>query len=796
MAYVTAPDGSLGVVPDDQLQEAVKQGYRPRNPTPAEAARAEAEKHPIQAFTESAIGKGLGMGFLTPVVRNVESGFTGKSKEQVASEMAAREKANPVADVAGQLAGGTALAAMTGGAGELMGAKTALQRVGAAAVEGTLNGLGSEVTEATLQNRSVQAEKLALAGGIGLVAGAGLAGTFEGLRAGASAAVRSTGAKSFAERLQEQALDAEFNALASHATPGQRAENAQFKEPIVKLAREHGVLGFGGKATDESIAPLRSSLEKEGQKIGEQVSLIDEKFPLQAGAGTTAEDAAARRDALALAFKRRIDEKFGKNPAYKDAVKEFTGQIDDFVGTPQSWGDVWKWQAKLWGSIEAGGASNRKDVMRELRNAIRDEAMTAAERLNPGQEAMMRASAARHRGLGELVDMLERKAEKVGNKSVLAGAGEGALYGLLAGHPLEGAAVGAGKTALTNFAEGRGSFIGAAALRTLADGPVMGGMAKGLANRVSQVLTVAPAALGSAGAALERALARGNDALLAEHARLASGPGGDKYLATLGYTPETPDQMRDVSTRMAVYGSIESNTRAVDASIDRAVDGFFGAKPGPKSAKFSSMSEKDYRKLTETISATLKNPESAFGSVPPEYMASAPGTFGEAVASHLKALQFLQAKAPKDPNASVPAALRAPWSPSPADLDRWNRYVEAVTAPQKVLEQMGKGVMTKEYIEGLQVAYPQVYEEMRQKMTMRLMEWKKPLPYEKRLGLAYVLGPQALNMTPMQIGVIQSGFQKQTAGNPQQGGGKSPDGRQQPNVQKNLETQAQRLEAR
>ena len=166
MAYVLAPDGTPGSVPDAQLQEAVAQGYRVREATASEKAREEAAQHPLQAGLEGVV-EGASLCFATPLVRNVEASFTGKTNEQVAEEMRLRKAENPAANLVGQVAGTGATMLATGGVGGAVAKAAGAGLKGAVAgglAEGTLAGLGAVVDETTLENQPLTAEKLAMGG--------------------------------------------------------------------------------------------------------------------------------------------------------------------------------------------------------------------------------------------------------------------------------------------------------------------------------------------------------------------------------------------------------------------------------------------------------------------------------------------------------------------------------------------------------------------------------------------------------------------------------------------------------
>jgi hypothetical protein len=143
----------------------------------------------------------------------------------------------------------------------------------------------------------------------------------------------------------------------------------------------------------------------------------------------------------------------------------------------------------------------------------------------------------------------------------------------------------------------------------------------------------------------------------------------------------------------------------------------------------------------------------------------------------------------------MPVALAPPWQPSAADLDKFNRYREAVEEPARVLKNMSRGLISPEQTEALQVVYPAMYADLQQKITERLMMQKKPMSYQQRVALSAIIGPQALGMSPQQVQILQQS-QAIASGPPQGAGGKQgPDGRQDVDEDQ-IQTESQKLEAR
>ena len=161
----------------------------------------------------------------------------------------------------------------------------------------------------------------------------------------------------------------------------------------------------------------------------------------------------------------------------------------------------------------------------------------------------------------------------------------------------------------------------------------------------------------------------------------------------------------------------------------------------------------------------------------------------------LNAANFLLEKAPKNPFAGQMAALARPWEPSQTALNKWYRYVEAIERPQHIIEELAGGNVMPEHVEAMAAVYPKLLEDLKQRMLSRMSELQDTLPYSKRLALSGFLGPDILGMTSEQLMLLQ-GLHQSAQAPRMAGGGPKPDGRQSVDQEKNLETQAQRMEKR
>lgn len=329
-------------------------------------------------------------------------------------------------------------------------------------------------------------------------------------------------------------------------------------------------------------------------------------------------------------------------------------------------------------------------------------------------------------------------------------------------------------------------------------GALRGLSESGLINKVAQDLESRISAMGDPTGVLKypllEAAAEGPAQLFEVHAAVAKSPEGPLYLQQLGLSPEGPDQNEDINKRTATLMALQRDTDKAEKAMDGRISAFFGSKRGPaKEMAKTTATVKDLETQVERLKAIVADPDNVFSAVPPTLAGAAPATAMQAAASVANGAMFLLDKAPKDPNGGMPTALKRPWAPSPADLQRWSRYMEATQNPGAVLANMQTGNVPKEHMEVLQNVYPAMLDEFRAKVTERLMDLQHPIPYEKKLALTRLLGPQVLGFTPQRMQILQNAHA--TVANKPQGGG-APDGRQDRDVEKSMATQGQKLENR
>jgi hypothetical protein len=778
------PDGTYVTVPANSVELAQTRGY-----VPATEEEAAAGAQTGQAALEG-VARGATLGFGDELVGNIQSEVTGKSRAEVMEGMRLRKQENPKAALAGEVGGNIGLSLATGGGPSALvggGFKGAM-------LEGGLAGLGQVISESSLDKSPLTLEKMAAGMASGSLAAGGISAGMNVLGKGASAGLKKLGGGTISEVFKKAADDAEWRAL-TESNKGWADKNAPFKDAILKFGRENGIIGHAGAALDEETAKKASQVAASfSDKITGHMDDLERMVPLKGNRNL--------RIKLVDTVNKALDQEYASRPVFDSAVSDAKRITSKLIGDDKlSWRDAWKVQSDLFkdlSGVESPPAT--KQVRETLRQAMRDfvfdEVGTKAPGIAPGFGAAMRKTGSDSRAAMALSKALSNRASSLGSSGGVSGLGSlksgamGMMLGMASGNPLVGLATAAADTQLRK----RGGLVLGSVLRKLGDSGSINSIANGLQGRVAQVLANAPAMLGAARIPIEAAFGRGAMDLLSEHVRIANGPEGGQYLAALGMTNETPEEVENVGARLASMDALHSAQSGLDARIDQGIDSVLGTKRGPV-RPYKAMNVSDFEDRTNRLREMLADPTKAFAEIPPE-LDGAPSTSAELVNKLLQGASFLNAKAPKDPYEGLPTAIKPTWKPSRAEVSRWYRYVEAIEQPERMLEKMSQGTFTLEHRDALQAVYPELYVDIKTRMYERLATWDKPLDYGKKAMLAQFFGTSVLGLKPGALQILQQSFAPKQEDMAPSKGGSRPDGREVVDADKNALTQAQRIESK
>lgn len=793
MATLIWKDGKPYEVPDDRVNQALADGFTV--PTQEQAIQVVAGDQAAEAALEG-------------VARGLTFGLSDQGLAQGAMKQARREQ-NPGSALAGETAGvlGSALvggpAAVTGklsaGIAERLGSGVLGAGVGAAA-EGSLYGLGQAISESGLSDTELTGEKLAAHSLGGALLGGSLGVGFKGLSKGAGAVMNTLGEGSVRAAVRGASNKVLKMRLGSMAQLRKMDTHANWDD-IVDFGVKEGIINKG-TTYESGFEAAQAALDRRKPQYDALLDKLQEIAPAGAREKVMApvagvEMTAANLPPVTIGIMEKVSKALA--PFKKDAfTRETADALESRLQANLSrrdltWRELKEQVERVRGMLPATGASTgATQVAEAAHNSLRDAINSEAERLlkyvkGPELKTLQQLNRDYYHA-SRLKDLFSDKlfGSELNNAADFITPG---AVGFWVGGPA-GAAAAVGSRAARNVVRERGGFLAAGVLRDLADGEFLPGIAETFRKQVLGRLAMGPAGLGPFGPVLQMAAAKGGAELLDTHLQLAQSAQGPAYMQAMGMTPETPEEALQYEQKLAHLESIKRAASKYDRQLDDGVksflsgDGYAAREPAPV----------DYEKAAKTVRQLAYDPSTALQEIDQNVMGAAPATVQAAVGSALRSAEFLASKLPKSPYEGMPPALAPSWSPSEADKARFMKYFRAASeGPGGLLEDMKRGVLSPEQREVAEQIYPRLFEDMRLRLVQQIGTVKDRLPYERRLVLSRLLGPEVLGLSQQQLAMLQAAHAKTGANMAQPS---RPDGRQSTDVEKNMETQAQRIQGR
>lgn len=781
---IISPEGRAGTIDDSELEAAQKKGFRLE--TAQDVKKRTAEGQGLRTAAEGA-ARTVSFGLSDPLMKGLGV---------PASDLATRREVNPGAALVGEIGG----AVLPTGAGSMiakagMGVERAVagaapgvirklgSKAAGGAVSGGLWGLSAAISEDALQDgdRQLAGEKLLAMGGGGLV-GAGL-GVVEGTVGMAGrAAINKLVGKSLRSKLSEFSEEVMVRQIAQQ-TDFKKMNLFDRRREVGRYALEKG---WAKDAALGGVDALHSAAAADSEAIGAQMGNVLRS----ADARTHGVDTAR----ILVRARGEILKEIEKDPLMKGSYNTVASYVDELQMKPYTFEELWNMQSNLRKKVGPTEPTVFKESLWKLRKVIRDELIDQAGEVSPHFSAQLK-KLNKDYGLSQQIEDLAEKRliQQEGNRYVgasdyLAGAA-GAVAGATTAGPV--GVVAGGVAALANkLARERGGFVIAEMGDRLAKSKVVTQMANVFKRQMDKVLRESPELLGAYRVPLEQAAARGAMDLLGTHIQLMEHD--PEYAAHVGMADESPELADEAVQKGEKLSQIGGLLSGFDAQADGVMDRFLGKAAGrPGSVKYVKHTTKDFNERITALTDLLQRG----GVILPSLEKVAPGTSSMLQLASLNAATFLIEKAPKNPFAGQMPALSRPWEPSQSALNKWYRFVEAIEKPQHVLEELAGGVVLPEHVEAMAAAYPKLLDDLRQRMLSRMSELEDSLPYSKRLALSGFLGSDILGLSSEQLMILQ-GLHQEAQAPRMQGGGPQTDGRQEVDAEKNLETQAQRMEKR
>ncbi len=565
------------------------------------------------------------------------------------------------------------------------------------AAEGALYGAGNSLSEASLGDTDVTAEKL-LAG----AKGGALMGLAGGGILGAGGEVIGTAAR--------EAIERGSTLLGEKAGLGER---------LTSLANEESFKAVGG---NKAIARDADNFFKGG---------VDE---LGARIRKEAEEAAGSRFA-----KLTADDLPGV--AEKIAEKA-TGKIDQAISAIDDAASTTNQQPKLLEVLDGlrkevvaplgngiagiSGAPGAKEVEAVIQRTLKARGLLDAEgALIPGAETHM-VSFRDLRDIRSQYDALWKgsRATPIVGKPLQAARNYLEDQIMSRGEAImEGVKPGTGKDVLGAYREGKELY------------QVKKYMDRAIAN-------------GSAGSASNRFVGMGEH-LGGIAGGVVGGLPGAVVGGALGHLAKTRGAFvgADLAARAAdTIRRIQSRTGSIDDAIGSGVRGFLsrarstavrGATSGGRGV------QQRYQEQSTRVAALASNPSlhvDMAASRTHDMATHAPGTTASVASTSVRAAAYLQSQLPPG---HVPANSLTPHLEKPrvsdAEAADWLRKAKVVEDPLSVVEGLKRGTVTRSEVDALQAVYPGLYAQVRQEVVEQLSDAKKPVGYAQRVQLGVLL---------------------------------------------------------
>jgi hypothetical protein len=445
--------------------------------------------------------------------------------------------------------------------------------------------------------------------------------------------------------------------------------------------------------------------------------------------------------------------------------------------TPTTFRKAYDTLSGLLESVPVGDTKGLKRVLFKARGEMQNDLFEQIARVDPKLGQAVKQANRDYGNAATFRDLSMKRADEVayGNQA-------GGMMGMLAG---VGAVAHAGPVGLAapfavKVLRERGGFVMGSALDALAKSGALPKIAKGF-QMTMRVKLGDPNFGGVFRATLETAAANGAMDLLETHLQLSNDP---EYMATVGLEHEDPTTASAYADKAHRLSNLSNAVDSTGAEIDKSIDALLTGDM-TRSTETHRYTRAEFEGLRTKLEALMDDD----GSSRRALAELAPTAAGLAQMGVMQGAQYLLDTMPRDPTAGLPAALQRPWNPPKAELRQWFNRVEAVADPSSVLEAMRHNEVTPEAVAALSVVYPRLYREMQERITARLAEWKEPLDRRRRGQLSALIGDLE---DPAVTQLIQAAHLRSIP--PMEGG--APDGRQKIDVEKNQQTQSQRLEGK
>lgn len=269
---------------------------------------------------------------------------------------------------------------------------------------------------------------------------------------------------------------------------------------------------------------------------------------------------------------------------------------------------------------------------------------------------------------------------------------------------------------------------------------------------------------------------------------IAGGTIGTDIAATGGASIAARKLLQsDLRRRFVILNKIEKANREVNKKISSGISGFINnfkkaAKPAAqvslakisyavddkKPKKRDETKRESFKRIAQEIQDLANTPEKLTTYTADNTLSStgaAPQTAAALQQTTTRMLSFLNQKLPVQMNAETTfQILKNRWEPSDADLTKFERYIQTISNPTSVVEELQQGTLTRDHVEALRAVYPNMYQKIQQETIEQIAQEPEKLSYQQRLYLGVLLNiPADISLTPENMQALQAKFNTQEA---------------------------------
>lgn len=195
--------------------------------------------------------------------------------------------------------------------------------------------------------------------------------------------------------------------------------------------------------------------------------------------------------------------------------------------------------------------------------------------------------------------------------------------------------------------------------------------------------------------------------------------------------------------KVATLSLLERLAQATGNQIKNRVGSLIRGESAAAGAKVSGSTGEDaaalFRKRTAQVRTLANDPEQLQGKLAAQtddWHTHAPNTAQALQVTSARAVAFLNSKLPQHQGAGP---LAKKWTPTRAEISKFQRYYEAVNKPTSILKQAAQGTLTPEAVEAVATVYPELFQKIRGEVVDQLAG-KKAVPYRSKLMLSMLMG--------------------------------------------------------